>query len=131
MFVAQFIGQINFFEGKVREKKEDDLAVVENPWGTFLCPLSSQIHTGMEVTVAIRPEFLDVSKTLEGDDRLNVMEGKVVRSDFIGDALFCQILWGEKIIHVKLPSTMDIMTGDTVFIKVNSQYCHVFPEALR
>ena len=131
MFVAQFIGQINFFEGKVREKKENDLAVVENPWGTFLCPLSSQTHAGMEVTVAIRPEFLDVSKTLEGNDRLNVMEGKVVRSDFIGDALFCQVLWGEKIIHVKLPSTKDVTTGDTVFIKVNSQYCHVFPEALK
>ena len=31
MFVAQFIGQINFFEGKVRERKGDDLAIVENP----------------------------------------------------------------------------------------------------
>jgi iron(III) transport system ATP-binding protein len=131
MFVAQFIGQINFFEGKVRERRGNDLAIVENPWGTFLCPLSSQTGTGMEVTVAIRPEFLDVSKTLEGDDRLNVMEGKVVRSDFIGDALFCQVLWGERIIQVKLPSTKDVKTGDKVFIKVNSQYCHIFPEALK
>jgi iron(III) transport system ATP-binding protein len=126
MFVAQFIGQINFFEGVVGEKAENDMAFIENPQGRFFCPLPSDIDTGAQVTVAIRPEFFTVAKEMDGNSD-NVIEGTVRRADFFGDSIFCQVSWGEQTLYLKLPPTSDFPVGDKIFLKINSQYCRVFP----
>jgi iron(III) transport system ATP-binding protein len=130
MFVAQFIGQINFFEGTVRGRRGDGLGIVESGQGQFVCPLPVDTAAGARVTVAVRPELLDVSTLSAGRDGVNVMEGTVARADFIGDALFCQVLWGERIIHLKLASTRDVKAGERVFVTVSPEHCHVFPEPL-
>jgi iron(III) transport system ATP-binding protein len=128
MFVAQFIGQINFFEGTVRERRGDGRGVVESAPGRFLCPLAPDTAVGARVTVAVRPELLTVATTPDTGDDVNVVEGRVARADFIGDALFCQIACGSRIIHAKLAATRDVKAGEPVFVKVSPEHCHVFAE---
>ncbi len=125
MFVAQFIGQINFFEGIAGDQDERGMGVIENPHGKFVCPFPTGMARGSKVTVAIRPEFIDPLMTMKGDE-VNVIEGKVVRADFIGDSIACQIAWGNQLLHVKLPSTSNVALGDKIFLRVNPQYCRVF-----
>jgi iron(III) transport system ATP-binding protein len=125
MFVAQFIGQINFFEGIVGDKDEHGMGVIENPHGKFVCPFPTDMLRGSKVTVAIRPEFIDPVTAMEGEG-INVIEGKVARADFIGDSIACQIAWGNQLLHVKLPSTSDVALGDKIFLRINPQYCRVF-----
>jgi iron(III) transport system ATP-binding protein len=125
MFVSQFIGQINFFEGIVGDKDEGDMGVIEHPRGKFVCAIPTDMVKGSRVTVAIRPEFIDPVTTIEGEG-INVIEGKVTRADFIGDSVACQIAWGDQLLHMKLPSTSDVTPGDKIFLRINPQYCRVF-----
>jgi len=124
-FVAQFIGQLNFFEGTVGDKTDHDMGFVENPHTKFLCPLPPDIEKGTKVTVAIRPQFFTISKRREGDE--NVLEGKVKRALFVGDSIHCDVSWAGKVLHIQLPLTTTIGMGDAVFLKVDPQYCRVFP----
>ena len=124
-FVAQFIGQLNFFEGTVGDKTDKDMGFVENPHTKFLCPLPPDIEKGTKVTVAIRPQFFTISKRREGDE--NVLEGKVKRALFVGDSIHCDVSWAGKVLHIQLPLTTTIGMGDAVFLKVDPQYCRVFP----
>ena len=126
MFVAKFIGQINFFEGSIAQKTDADLAIVENPDGRFHCPVSPNMEQGARVTVAIRPEFVEASKTMQ-DDSVNVLEGKVDRIVFAGDNIQGEVSWGKHRFNIKLSPISDIVVGDRVFLKVNPRHCRVFP----
>jgi iron(III) transport system ATP-binding protein len=128
-FVAQFIGRINVFEGRVGDKNDQGMAFVENPDGRFFCPIPPAVEKGQAVTVGIRPEFFDVSSERVTKNDVNVIEGKVDRTVFVGDAILCKVLWGKQTLHIQLPATSNIQSGDTIILKLNSQYCSVFPGA--
>jgi iron(III) transport system ATP-binding protein len=130
VFVAQFIGQVNLFEGTVREHGGGGAGLVETGLGRLACRLAPDTAAGTRVTVAIRPELLDVAPTLPAAEGLNAMQGTVAGADFIGDALFCQVLCADRVVHVKLPSTREVPVGDRVFVTVRPEHCHVFREPL-
>ncbi len=126
MFVAQFIGQVNFFEGFVFDKDDQNMGWIETLHGKFLCSLPTGIDRGTKATVAIRPEFLHASKEMDADT-VNVIEGKVNKILFVGDYIFCDVLSGNQLVHIKLPSTSDFMNGEQIFLHFSPQYCSVFP----
>lgn len=125
-FVAQFIGQVNFFEGIVSDITDQGLGSIENPYGKFVCHLPAGIDRGTKVTMAVRPEFLHGSKRRE-ESKLNMIEGKVERAVFLGDSILCEVLWGKQLIHIKLPSISDVVKGDQIFITFDPKYCSVIP----
>ncbi len=126
MFVAQFIGQINFFEGIVCDTMGQNAGMIETPQGKLLCSLPLGVEKGANVKVAIRPEFLDVSKRME-EGKKNVIEGVVERVVFFGDCVLCEVLCGKQLVHIKLPPTSDIVNGEQIFLNFSPQYCSVFP----
>jgi len=125
-FVAQFIGQVNFFEGRVLESPRNGLGTVKTPQGEFRCVLPASIPSGAEALVAIRPESFLVSAEMHGNVA-NLLRGKVEKSVFLGDFIDCQIRVGEQIVRVKLPPTSDLSQAEEVFLQFEPHACIVLP----
>jgi iron(III) transport system ATP-binding protein len=125
-FVAQFIGQVNFLEGKVLDGAGDGMKLVETPQGNFRCPVPANINNGAKVLMTIRPESLQASAT-EKRSEMNALAGKVVKNVFLGDFIDCQVLVGEKLIRAKLPPTSEFTEGDPIFLQFSPQSCIVLP----
>jgi iron(III) transport system ATP-binding protein len=126
-FVAQFIGQVNFFEGTVLESsRRNGLGMVKTPQGEFSCVLPATIQSGAEALVAIRPESFLVSAEMLGSTA-NLLRGKVEKSVFLGDFIDCQIRVGEQIVRAKLPPTIDLSQAEEVFLQFEPHACIVLP----
>jgi spermidine/putrescine transport system ATP-binding protein len=82
-FVADFIGESNFLEGRVKSIKGDQAVVAVPAWNEELTGLvTSKITEGDQVVVSIRPEKIRLTdKSPIGQ---NSIEGVVVTSTYIG-----------------------------------------------
>ena len=83
-FVADFIGETNFFEGTIVDV--GDVVLVRTETGTLLrCALSPFARLGMKVAVSVRPESIRLLSATESSS--NVVEGILQRSTYLGDSL--------------------------------------------
>jgi putrescine transport system ATP-binding protein len=82
-FVADFIGNVNLFEGKLSVDEVDRCAAAT---------AIGEIHVGhgvsgtinMPVGIAVRPEKIDISKQRPGDVQHNLFSGKVKEIGYLG-----------------------------------------------
>ena len=125
-FVAQFIGQVNFFEGEVLPGTSNGMGVVQTSLGDFHCPLSSTMRSGSAALVAVRPESIVVTAE-QPLNQVNVVQGRVVKSVFLGDFIDCQIRVGAQLVHTKLAPTSDLSDADEVFLQFTPHACIVLP----
>jgi spermidine/putrescine transport system ATP-binding protein len=87
-FVADFIGETNFFEGVVEEV--GPTVTVRTTWGDLLrCAPADHARTGMNVAVAVRPE--SVVPATASTSEANVAEGTFVRRSYLGDLVQYQV----------------------------------------
>jgi putrescine transport system ATP-binding protein len=92
-FVADFIGSVNLFDGRVREAM-DGRAAVELGDGTLLeAAAGGAAAPGAAVAVALRPEKLTLAA--ERPDAANALAGTVQAVAYLGDS---------SVYHVELPS---------------------------
>jgi spermidine/putrescine transport system ATP-binding protein len=88
-FVADFIGQTNFFEGRVEEAGAT--TVVRTDGGVLLrCAHVSWASPGMWVSVAVRPEKIVPANGLSGP--ANRVQGTLVRRTYLGDLVHYHVL---------------------------------------
>jgi putative spermidine/putrescine transport system ATP-binding protein len=99
-FVAGFIGESNFLEGRVTGKKED-LLTMEMP-GELKIELRphEDVAMGQDVTFSIRPEKMSV---VTGDvPRENSIEGVVQEVIYVGETTRYKIMIGQtKVLNVR------------------------------
>ena len=78
-FVAAFIGDTNFFDGKVASELDSSYCRLEfSDFAPILAYNDKRIRTGSPVHLSVRPEKIGVSHTHPGDvPKLNVFRGKV------------------------------------------------------
>ena len=82
-FVADFIGESNFLDGKVKSIKGDQAIVSITAWGEDLAGLvTSKVKVGDDVSVSIRPEKVRLSD--KQGIKENSIEGIVATSTYIG-----------------------------------------------
>ena len=83
-FVADFIGESNFFEGKIKSISKDEAKVFVPALDVELTgmPISTGFVNGEDVVVCIRPEKVHI--TGEGTANQNVFRGKVSKTVYIG-----------------------------------------------
>jgi putrescine transport system ATP-binding protein len=83
-FVADFVGNINMFEGKVADRDGAGATITSANGVTIRTANAGDAAAGSEVAFAIRPEKIKVSsKKPEGGD--NVMEGEIYDIAYLGD----------------------------------------------
>jgi spermidine/putrescine transport system ATP-binding protein len=82
-FVADFIGETNFLEGKLKSVKGNQAVVTIPAWKQELTGIATApVRVGDNVAVSIRPEKIHlVEKPVT---KQNSLEGVVVRSTYIG-----------------------------------------------
>ena len=79
-FVADFIGENNFFSGEIIEKIDEIFAKIHNPiLGEVIIEMDKKVEIGDTVKVSIRPEKVRLFKTIPHSHRktLNVIKGYV------------------------------------------------------
>ncbi|MBI1855999.1 MAG: ABC transporter ATP-binding protein, partial [Chloroflexi bacterium] len=82
-FVAEFIGESNFLEGKVKSVKGDQAVVDVPAWGEELIGIATgKVKAGDDVSVSIRPE--KVRLTDKQGIKENSLEAVVTTSTYIG-----------------------------------------------
>ena len=81
-FVAEFIGENNFVQGKV-SKIEGEIAKVETDTGTITTQTSEGLTEGAACRVSIRPEKLFIHPTTHAHD--NALTATFVTRIYVGD----------------------------------------------
>ena len=101
-FVAEFIGSVNLFEGKV-VRREGDEVLVENPLGQPMQMRCLQpLAVGTPVTVAVRPEKIKLCVDFRAD-AVNQIAGVVEDIAYLGDVSIYHVrVSPEKIVEMTL-----------------------------
>lgn len=87
-FVAAFIGDTNFFEGRVAEVIEGDYSRLEiEGFPSVICFNDKQINLGNPVYLSVRPEKIRISRDKPLEDNLhNVVPAKVEDVIYLGSS---------------------------------------------
>jgi putrescine transport system ATP-binding protein len=86
-WIAEFIGDINLFEGQVEAHANNRITVVTRDAGTMVVAEPRQPVTKATVAVAIRPEKVKLSRrgpVADGSASLNRLEGVVTDVSYLG-----------------------------------------------
>ena len=105
LFVAEFVGEMNFIRGKVIDSGQ-----VDSPFGSLRCPVPPTCQTGSEVTLAARPEHLSLSRY--ADQNYPGVKGKVISKHYVGDATLFEVAVGGVALRVKLAGAPDFAVGE-------------------
>ncbi|WP_378944162.1 ABC transporter ATP-binding protein [Mesorhizobium sp. ANAO-SY3R2] len=93
-FVADFVGNINMFEGKVAGRNGTGMVIAGANGLTIRTANAGETPAGTDVAFAIRPEKIKVSsKKPEAAD--NVMEGEVYDIAYLGDMTIFHVKLGD------------------------------------
>jgi len=87
-FVANFIGETNFFVGEVVEAQGEYLLLRTTAFGDIWCYMDREVAVGTRIEVSLRPEKVKISKTHPRGDhklRLNILEGTVDETIYLGN----------------------------------------------
>ncbi len=121
-FVADFIGTVNTFAGRIKVDEPDHALIESEEAGCDLFIDHGISGTeGSEVWVAVRPENLDISKQPPTQDN-NVAKGRIDEIAYFGDQSIYHVrLPSEKIVKVKRPNLVrsierDLSWEDEVYL---------------
>jgi iron(III) transport system ATP-binding protein len=120
LFVAQFVGEMNFFDGKVAGASH-----VESPFGLIAACLPSGVSDGAAVTLAIRPEHVKVIPSPSYGIAGNI--GKVTSRHYLGDAALAEVEINGVTLLAKLAGDMDLIVGQNAGVELPAHCWHVFP----
>jgi iron(III) transport system ATP-binding protein len=118
LFVAQFVGEMNFVKGKVVAPGQ-----VESPLGLIAAPLPQGVNAGAPVTLAIRPEHVAVSPP----SNHGTITAKVTSRNYLGDAALLEIEMNGVTLLAKLAGDTPLGIGDNAAIDLPAHRWHVFP----
>ncbi len=91
-FVANFIGNMNFFDGTVRRSENGSAIVDAGPLGEVEATTAGEASdVGADVLVAIRPEKLKLHFETPGEGA-NIVEGRMGPAAYLGDRSHFHIL---------------------------------------
>jgi iron(III) transport system ATP-binding protein len=118
LFVAQFVGEMNFVKGQVANGK------IESPLGVIVAPMPNGISPGAQVTLAIRPEHVGVAPS--SDHGAAGITGKVITRNYLGDAALLEIEVNGVTLLAKLAGDTSLSVGENAAIDLPAYRWHVF-----
>ena len=120
LFVAQFVGEMNFVKGTV--KGNDN---IDSPLGAIATTVPNGVNVGSTVTMAIRPEHVQVSALPSYGTPVTV--GKVTSKNYLGDAALLEVEVKGVTLLAKLAGDTDLVVGQNAAVECPAQRWHVFP----
>jgi iron(III) transport system ATP-binding protein len=119
-YVAGFVGNMNFFEGSVVSQDGDGAIWVECTFGSLRCGRSETrepLKPGDRVWVTIRPEHT-VVRTSPCNVRHNGFPGMIVRVEYLGSRLQCEVSVGAETCRAEVGDQEDFSPGDAVEVEL-------------
>jgi spermidine/putrescine transport system ATP-binding protein len=101
-FVAKFIGESNFFEGRVVESSSGQCRVQQTGQGSFQVPDHPSLSHGGSVRIAVRPEWMDVFRPDAVPPGENALVGTIRDIIYLGETMH---------VIVSVPGTGDVTVG--------------------
>lgn len=127
-FVADFIGNTNFVEGRVRGARGEGCVMVETAIGTLGVAARRALPAGARVALSIRPEDLhlsDVAPAASGD---SVIVGIVEAKVFLGECLDFRVSVNGVQLLARVHPSLRTPVGDPVHIAIDPAKCTVLAE---
>ena len=122
-FVASFIGMTNFLEGQVvAPSAERGMGRVETASGVISCRIPESLAAGERVYVLVRPEDAILVNASQPAGE-NILEGKVERMVFLGDALDCHLTVNRQSLRIKLHPSVKLCEGEKVAVQIPARAC--------
>ena len=100
-FVADFVGSVNLFEGKIANR-DKDIATIEGDTINIRTRNAGDVEQGQKAWFAIRPEKIKVSSKRPANAEYNAAEGEIWDIAYLGDMT---------VYHVKLSDGRVIKTS--------------------
>ena len=119
-FVADFIGTSNFLEGTL--VSENEVTLTTEPPTKIICTPTSDIPLDTPVTVAVRPERIDLLATATSDT-MNLLHGTIQDESYLGTTLQYTVQTDYPtplIVHqqnIGATDTYRFQRGDTVYLQ--------------
>lgn len=119
LFVAQFVGEMNFLKGRVVDPGQ-----VDSPLGTFRCAVPSSCQAGSQVTLAIRPEHLALKSPTNKEP--GSVEGRIVSKTYLGNAALFEVEACGITLIVMHSGDSDLAVGQQTVVVLPPDRWHVY-----
>jgi ABC-type Fe3+/spermidine/putrescine transport system ATPase subunit len=119
LFVAQFVGEMNFVPGKVVGS-----AQVECAFGVLPLSVPAGASVGNSVTLAIRPEHVKLGSK---DGAFTSLVGAVASKNYLGDAALLEVAVNGVTLMAKLAGDVEFSIGDRAAVELPMHRWLVFP----
>ncbi len=119
LFVAHFVGEMNFISGKVAGREE-----VESVLGSVCVAVPAGLGAGAPVTLAIRPEHIK----LNANHSSSALQGRIASKNYLGDSALIEIEVNGVTLMAKLAGDTPVSSGDHASVEFTTDGWHVFPE---
>ncbi len=120
-FVADFIGRSNLLPVTI-ENQGEAYTEVTSSIGDVLCA-RKEFPADSEITLCIRPEFVDLIKPGEKETLQNVFTGIMKTMVFVGEVYESEIQIGDQLIMVKVDPDSNVQEGDEVVVAIDPDHC--------
>lgn len=85
-FVAKFIGESNFVEGRAHQRSGGQW-LVQGPLGAFRIPGHPRVTEDSPVRIAVRPEWMDLFRPAELPEKENGLAGTIREVIYLGETM--------------------------------------------
>jgi iron(III) transport system ATP-binding protein len=119
LFVAQFVGEMNFVKGNVTGPD-----IVESAVGAIPTAVPSGVNVGAPVTLAIRPEHVGLRPL---SNHSAAVRGKITSKNYLGDAALLEVDINGINLLAKLAGDSDLAVGQEAAVELPAHRWHVFP----
>ena len=119
LFVAQFVGEMNFVDGTAMAKDR-----VDSLLGTIAAAVPDSISPGAAVTLAIRPEHVQIAAT-PGFGVADTV-GTVTSTNYLGDAALLEVEVNGVTLLAKLAGDTKLRVGQQAVVDFPAQRWQVF-----
>jgi iron(III) transport system ATP-binding protein len=126
-FVADFIGTSNFLSGSV-SAEEGALVVIDSEVGELRANAQPGLRAGEQVTLAVRPEGIEMSTAAPTGNVPNELQGEVITKSYQGDAVDHVVRIGTQELRVRLPVRLAIEDGTSVTARIDPDHLRVIPQ---
>jgi iron(III) transport system ATP-binding protein len=121
LFVARFVGEMNFVEGKVAGPGQVDTRL-----GAIGCSVPPEYQPGSAVTLAIRPENLALQPGVA--ENSGSVEGTIAIKTYLGDAVLFEVEVNGVTLIIKVPGDLDLAVGQRAGVLLPTDRWHVYSD---
>jgi len=129
-FISDFIGETNFFKGRISAVSEETCHIVLNGGDILQCVLHGEGPPTGEGCVSVRPERIFLHRNVPPGDK-NVLQGRILDVTFMGSTVRRHVEFNGGMVNVdQLAGAADdgFRQSETVYMEMDPRDCLLLPD---